>query len=67
MSLMSSLSKVFGKIVFDQLYDYLITNGQLFESQYGFIKQHSTELATLELTDRILREMDQNIKHFLYS
>ena len=39
-SLLSSLSKVFEKIVFDQLYDYLITNGLLFESQYGFRKQH---------------------------
>ena len=59
-SLLSSLSKVFEKIVFDQLYDYLITNGLLFERQYGFRKQHSTELVALELTDRIRREMDQN-------
>ena len=59
-SLLSSLSKVFEKIVFDQLYEYLISNGLLFESQYGFRKQHSTELAALELTDRIRREIDQN-------
>ena len=31
-SLLSSLSKVFEKIVFDQSYDYLIINGLLFES-----------------------------------
>ena len=48
------------KIVFEQLYDYLITNGLLFESQYGFRKQHSAELAALELTDRIRREMDRD-------
>ena len=42
------------KIVFDQLYDYLITNGLLFESQCGLRKQKSTELAALELTDPIL-------------
>ena len=59
-SLLSSISKVFEKILFDQLYDYLITNGLLFESQCGFRKQHSTELAALELTDRIRREMDQD-------
>ena len=35
-------------------------NGLLFESQYGFIKQNTTELAALELTDRIRREIDQN-------
>ena len=59
-SLLSSLPKVFEKVVLDQLYDYLIANGLLFESQYGFRKQHSTELAALELTGRIRREMDQN-------
>ena len=59
-SLLSSLSKVFEKVLFDQLYDNLITNGLLFESQYGFRKQHSTELAALELTERIRREMDQD-------
>ena len=59
-SLLSSISKVFEKIVFDQLYDYLITNGLLFVSQYGFRKQRSTKLAALELTDRIRREMDQD-------
>ena len=59
-SLLSSLAKIFEKIVLDQLYDYMITNGLLFESQYGFRKEHSTELAALELTDRIRREMDQD-------
>ena len=29
-----------------------LNNGLLFKSQYGFRKQHSTELAALELTDR---------------
>ena len=50
---------MFEKIVFDQLYEYLISNGLLVESQYGFRKQHSTELAALELTDRIRREIGQ--------
>ena len=34
--------------------------GLLFKSQHGFRKQHSTELAALELTERIRREMDQD-------
>ena len=42
------------------MYEYLISNGLLFESQYRFRKQHSTELAASELTDRIRREIDQN-------
>ena len=38
----------------------MITNGLFFEIQYGFRNQHQTELAALELTDRIRREMDQD-------
>ena len=44
-SLLSSISKVFERIVFNQLYQYLDVNNLLFDSQYGFRKQHSTELA----------------------
>ena len=37
-SLLPSLSKVFEKIVFKQLYDYFIRNNLLYNSQYGFLK-----------------------------
>ena len=30
----------------------------MYDSQYGFRKEHSTEFATLELIDRILTRMD---------
>ena len=63
-SLLSSVSKVFERIVFDQLYDYFTTNGLLFNSQYGFRKHHSTELAALEPTDKIRREIDQKKNPF---
>ena len=59
MSLLSSVSKVSERIVFDQLYDYFTTNGLLFKSQYGFRKHHSTELVALELMDKMRREIDQ--------
>ena len=58
-SLLSSISKVFERIVFNQLYKYLDDNNLLFDSQYGFIKHHSTELAAVELIDRIYETMDQ--------
>ena len=45
-------------MAFNQLYDYLTSNGLLYESQYGFRKHHSTELAVMEFTDRIKQEMD---------
>ena len=58
-SLLSSVSKVFEKIVFDQFHDCFTTNRLLFNSQYGFRKYQSTELVALELTDKIRRAIDQ--------
>ena len=46
-SLLSSISKIFERVAFNQLYDYLTSNGLLYESQYGFRKFHSTELHSL--------------------
>ena len=57
-SLLSAFSKIFERLVFDQLYDYLVSNNLLYESQYGFRSNHSTELAALELIDRVRFEMD---------
>ena len=57
-SLLPVISKVFEKIVFDQLYQYFTDNDLIFTSQYGFRKLHSTELASIELIDRIAQYMD---------
>ena len=57
-SLLPSISKVFERIVYNQLYSYLTTNGILFKSQYGFKKSHSTETAAIELTDTLLQNLD---------
>ena len=53
-----SISKVFEKIVFNQLYKYFQDNKLFYPSQYGFREGHSTEMAALELTDRILQDID---------
>ena len=52
-SILPSISKIFEKIVYNQLYSYLNTNKYLYTGQYGFRKSHSTELAALELVDTI--------------
>ena len=57
-SLLLSISKVFERIVYNQLYSYLTTNGILFKSQFGFRKSHSTETAAIELTDTLLQNLD---------
>ena len=49
---------MFERVVVNQLNQCLDINDLLFDSQYGFRKQHSTELAALELIDRIHKSMD---------
>ena len=56
-SVLPVISKVFETVIFDQLTKYF-TNNNLFSSQqYGFRKNASTELAALELIDRLLTQL----------
>ena len=57
-SLLTAISKVFEKIVFKQIYEYFTTNNLFYDHQYGYRTLHSTELATMEMTDRILMDID---------
>ena len=57
-SLLTVISKVFEKAVFIQLYDYIDENELLYKGQYGFRTFHSTEAASLEITDIITKELD---------
>ena len=58
-SLLTSISKIFEKIIFNQLTNYLSLNNILTDSQYGFRKNHSTQSAALELIDRLMISMDK--------
>ena len=58
-SLLPVISKVFEKVAFKQVYEYFNDNKLLYKSQYGFRKRHSTELAGLELNDKIVNYLDQ--------
>ena len=57
-SLLSSMSKLFEKVVYNQLFTYFQKNRLLYHGQYGFRMNHSTELAAMELVDRILKDID---------
>ena len=52
-SLLPVLSKVLERIVYNRLFQFLVKHKILHTSQYGFQKDLSTELAILELQDRI--------------
>lgn len=57
-SLLSAISKLFEKVVYNQLYEYFQRYKLFYTSQYGFRKRHSTEYATLELLDKLLHDID---------
>ena len=57
-SLLPSISKIFEKLIFKQLSTYFNEHKLLYDSQYGFRAGHSTELASIELIDRITQYLD---------
>ena len=52
-SLLSVFSKILEKIMFERLYDYLVTLKILYEYQFGFQKNKSTYMALISLTDKL--------------
>ena len=59
-SVLPAISKIFEKIMYNQISKYFNVNKLFFESQYGFRKGHSTELAAIELVEQLITEMDKN-------
>ena len=59
-SLLPSISKVFEKIILDQITTYLDSNDLIHKHQYGFRKNHSTEYAALHIVNYLNYEMDRN-------
>ena len=59
-SILPTISKVFGRVIHIQLYDYFCKNNLLCEQQYGFRSKHSTELATIKLVDHLVKNIDEN-------
>ncbi len=58
-SLLPSISKVFEKAIFIQLFCYFQSNKLFYKHQYGFRTGHSTELAALELIDTLTEQLDK--------
>ena len=58
-SLLPSLSKVFERVIFDQLLSYFTNDKLLCIDQFGFRPGHSTELAALRLLDHLITQIDK--------
>ena len=59
-SVLPSVSKVIERVMHNQLHEYFTRLKLYYSSQYGFRSMHSTELAALELIDRITTKLDNN-------
>ena len=46
--------------MFSQIPEYFLFNNLYYDNQYRFREKHSTELATLEIIDRIVQELHQS-------
>ena len=58
---MPVVSKVFETVIHEQLSDYFSSNNLFSAKQYGFRKSSSTELAALELIDRLLAQLNNHV------
>ena len=59
-SVLSCFSKILERIMYNRLYSFLIENNILYDKQFGFQKEHSTEHAILQLTNQILQSFNQD-------
>ena len=62
-----TISKIFERIIHNQMYDHLNDNNLLAKQHYGFRRLHSTEYATVNLIDHVSKRMESgNIPCNLY-
>ncbi len=58
-SLLSNLNKIFEKVVFRRVHEFLSKNKSFYELQYGFRQKHSTNHALLDITENIRAALDK--------
>lgn len=61
-SILTALSKILEKILNIRLVKYLEKNNIIAKNQYGFRRTLSTENAVLELTERVVKQLDSGAK-----
>lgn len=60
-SILPAISKIFEKILYNQIYHYFILNNLLPDSQCGFRKGFSTATALATVTDDLIRAQDRGL------
>ena len=57
-SLLSIIDKLLEKLMYSRLISFIKKHNILFKYQFGFRKQHSTTLALIEITDNIIKDLE---------
>ena len=58
-SVLSFFSKIFEKIVYNIVFDFLCENEILYDYQFGFRSKHSTQQALITLMDKVTKSLDR--------
>ena len=57
--MLPTIARIFEKLIYEQLYSYLVDNGLLGNQQWGFRSLHSTVLALSKSIDSWLMSIDE--------
>ena len=60
-SLLSNIGKVFEKVMYNRIWNFLNESDILFEKQFGFRKNHSTNHALLSIVEEIRKNLDNKL------
>ena len=58
-SLLSTVGKVFERVVFKHMYNFLRDNDLFYKNQSGFLPKHSTVFQLIEIYDNICKALDE--------
>ena len=58
-SILSVFTKVFGKVMYKHLINFVDKNDILYKYQFGFRRQHSTNHAVITLVEKITNALDK--------
>ena len=59
-SILSQLSKILEKIIYNRLMQFIQNNNIINTTQYGFLKKHNTTQATLDIYNHIMENKKEN-------
>ena len=58
-SVLSGVSRLFEKVVHDQVFEFLTTNNLLSNNQFAYHKQHATITSLMNVTDTWYKNLDE--------